>query len=640
MTESRPQQYGDVGELASVEDRTDDPEENKKKDVLSFVNHHSQEKLASTDARAMELATQYEERKLTIEQRLEKLYEDVIEKTSALNEVLELIDGLNKDLSIRSENTARKIFNLLEIRKLRNKIGIEEERLDELQKEFDAVVSALNETEEEMHDRHELDEIEKMALVFYQEQTQAKEDFERDRAARDVVNVIKKYDVFVTHGFSAEQPELAPVTVLQQGVDWRSKLNILCGLEPHISTSTLRHNNGDDQPFFKMGVLIGGGSISGAHSQDSSTVVSGQDRRPLNGFVGIEANDMETEISQAVSGVAPQSHNEISMERPKINGLFFCEDLFNNSWNYKGRRKGIDDYYGSDPETLLATIFEEAERRSMPVYMRADDGKMYEAIYNPHADTSVILSYQKVSDFRRRLTRGREITPEDILTNGFEISDDQKKQSREAIFEDCPFKLDIQERKAFDVWQIAQESYARLKNQDQGHEKPWLVPRYNQDKDETFLTIDQGYSLKGKISSVVDCIQAVEKDLTERQIKIDSMKQKLSQGEEKDQSMLMSSAEANRRGVVWPVENRYEVLIKTEQFFQDHHKFVFGYFLHGLAKTAEASGDIDTSRLASALAEQCVKKDECQEMLSRRLGENGKFKITEVDLKHVGTGPV
>ena len=67
----------------------------------------------------------------------------------------------------------------------------------------------------------------------------------------------------------------------------------------------------------------------------------------------------------------------------------------------------------------------------------------------------------------------------------------------------------------------------------------------------------------------------------------------------------------------------------------EEDKFTTGCKLYGFAEAAREAGDTSVYEETSAIAGQFVSEKDIEEVFKRRLSADGKFKITEADLKHV-----
>jgi hypothetical protein len=59
------------------------------------------------------------------------------------------------------------------------------------------------------------------------------------------------------------------------------------------------------------------------------------------------------------------------------------------------------------------------------------------------------------------------------------------------------------------------------------------------------------------------------------------------------------------------------------------------FYIYGYGEAAREDGDTETYDRAIEIAGKLISPEQYQDIVKRRLGPDGKFKITEADLKHI-----
>lgn len=142
----------------------------------------------------------------------------------------------------------------------------------------------------------------------------------------DVAEVTKKYSVFVIHGIRAGFTPGAN-SMLNQTVDWRTKLDIVMALQPTLSTSTIASGDTaiDNRMCGRAGVVLSHGEIIRASRMDKGTLAEGLRSRMMPADKGTQA------IEEAIRGErigygTRTGYNELVVQRPQIAGLYLCLD--------------------------------------------------------------------------------------------------------------------------------------------------------------------------------------------------------------------------------------------------------------------------------------------------------------------------
>lgn len=167
-----------------------------------------------------------------------------------------------------------------------------------------------------------------------QEETLARESAEKERIAleqsereaRDIRNLSEEFGCFFVHDIvDAEwKPSDNNQTLDTRRLSWTDQLDILHGLEPTISASTLKEGS-QQKTFAKNGswgvFLRGGEALGGGYGDIGSRAVGLREREINTADQGIEV------IRRGISERGDESHNEIIVSRPEIAGAYLRTSL-------------------------------------------------------------------------------------------------------------------------------------------------------------------------------------------------------------------------------------------------------------------------------------------------------------------------
>jgi len=158
------------------------------------------------------------------------------------------------------------------------------------------------------------------------------ERIERERPYRTIEHLAKKHGVYFLHGTN---PSYTPIenSLFENHVSWRDKLRIAIALQPTLSASSLRPEyDGFENLFAGVGVLLRGGRIDAASPGDAATVARSLTERTANiGRMDNAANPatldgIEQVIKQGPQQFLSNKHNEYTVARPDVAGLYYVAD--------------------------------------------------------------------------------------------------------------------------------------------------------------------------------------------------------------------------------------------------------------------------------------------------------------------------
>lgn len=287
------------------------------------------------------------EEKRTLDQRVLSSLPEAREKAeiqkNQYEQLLQQIQTLEGALKKREQNILNRLANFFEIKQLRRELERAHESLSERQQQYKDAQEMVMQMEYQVLDRTAIAVLESQ---LWDVQMQKKEEFEAreaDKKARDVREVMKEHCVIFAHGFAANDQSPA-VSVMAKGATWKERLNVILGLQPEIATSTVLDRQPTDQIYYRMGVLLGGGSVSHAYESDAGTQVQGIERLPSLAIR--EPEQIEKQIATAVLKET-RTYNEILVKELSVAGLYLDHTLL-----YPTEFTVAENVYGTSLEEI------------------------------------------------------------------------------------------------------------------------------------------------------------------------------------------------------------------------------------------------------------------------------------------------
>jgi hypothetical protein len=234
------------------------------------------------------------------------------------------VEGLRAEIDEKKQGILGRILNVREIRKLNQEVhlaervadsaGTDVERSKELFKAYDRMVVEQQELGRLMEEAY-------AENATWDERVRT--EYLKEEERRDLGNLSRTHKTYFVHQIvDAEWKPSANNRALDtKKLSWEDQLDILTGLHPTISTSTL--DQGSTQRIFGgkggWGALLSGGRALGGGKNDIGSIGVGlRDRRfTSKSDEGVEA------IEKAISGREENAtYNELIVEQPEMAGVF------------------------------------------------------------------------------------------------------------------------------------------------------------------------------------------------------------------------------------------------------------------------------------------------------------------------------
>lgn len=240
------------------------------------------------------------------------------------------IDELQGEISQKKESWINRLVEFRKIRDLEEKLqmtermknlaGEDKKRTDELIAAYDFIIAEGNdltsiksEVKTELQARDE----ERFAAM------------EQDEKARGIETLAQKHQCFFVHDIvdADWKPSENNRAVDTKGLSWDDQLDILVGLEPTISASSLQEGVRGDGTFGRgsWGAFIGEGKVLGGATGDIGTRAYGlYDREVPSNARDLNSIDRAIDRqSRRTGNNQDKSYNELVVERPQVAGIYF-----------------------------------------------------------------------------------------------------------------------------------------------------------------------------------------------------------------------------------------------------------------------------------------------------------------------------
>ena len=590
----------------------------------------------------------------SLKDQLGSLVENAEAKRMESAEVRTRLESVEQQLNERSGNIVKQLFYYRTINKLKAEIAagkVDEERIA---RELADLEAASTQTETLSRDRSSLQSARTNLDEFYGHADEAWNNYEDDRDAGNVTNVLQQRGTLLVHAF--QNPVFSPSDengVLRKEIGWRNKLDLLMALEPSISASAVDEQH--PKTFAPVGVVLGDGQITAASARDMGTRIADRNTRS----VAVSRPDrVRDQIDSALSPErAGQGWTEFVVNEPKVAGIFFRVESDGSL---------ADLEIGSD--TNVPEVVAAAQERHLPIFALRD-GSLYKmeaeealALAKPTESTSmerVGLAYETHTNREYpRFAHGKEnaFSPKDLA----DLPHGADPAAREAIIErfmsDSPFQL----RQFPEALLIESRAEGRARYRfltgvaEDQNEHPAVIPAYtvgNVDPIEaTILSTTPGPTSLDHVVRLKDGSRAIWRENRNR---VGDPSRYRAGSEYHGDRLVDTEAPlivggfyvpsekpfSNTHDIIGAVKKELDKFSEAMQGGDDRSNMVLqnasvriASFLYGMSEEARAAGDSETAELAERVASQGFSVDDYRDVVQGRVSENGTFKLTREEL--------
>lgn len=350
------------------EEKKDSPEDSLRRSVVEGSVVTSQ-----TVLERAEKEKQYKEEGLERNQERFEKYKEGVERA-------------RNDLDTHKSNFIRRILERKRTAELQAELGFREALLQDDERDRERTKELVLGYEKIIAEENEVNSLLEGAYkenAEFDERKQA--EFREEESGRDVKNLIQKHNVFFIHDIllmEENRPSGNNNTLDTKSLTYKDQLNIVLGLDPTISVSTISPDS-KNKTFANGGfsVLFSGGRVVGGESADAGTVAYGlRDRR-------ISESSRTTEaISGAIDRVYypgaqadkinSESYNELVLEQPEVAGVCFAWPGRETPEFNPEEPLVLQNEKGGRSYDRFWKILQESVSTGAPIFMREDNNNM------------------------------------------------------------------------------------------------------------------------------------------------------------------------------------------------------------------------------------------------------------------------
>ncbi len=277
-------------------------------------------------------------------------------------------EELRADIASKKSGLLSRVLHFKKIRYLESELGVTEHQARhtrEQAQEREELVAAYSRIIEEERVLGDL-------MEEAQKENEAWDEVRRlevleEEGRRDLAALSKMHNTFFVHSlvnYAGGAKSGENTAVDRTTLDLADQFDVLLGLQPSISVSTLKENSAQRSYYgATWGVLLSGGRVKGGAVQDAFTEAHGlHDRTIDERFTSGDA------IERAIleRGV---EHNELVLERPEVGGMYFRWEAGTAASLENGQEIHMDD-----PD--MDGWWEQAKKamaRNVPIFLLSSD---------------------------------------------------------------------------------------------------------------------------------------------------------------------------------------------------------------------------------------------------------------------------
>ena len=611
----------------------------EKGEVRKFTKDQKPEERSQAASEIKAVRAEYFEQKRSRTERIEGLAESLENRTANKERLFLEISQIENDIKVSEQKSFGRIFDFFKIRSLQKDLGIKQEDLTKAEEEYTKINSEIAELNQIDLDKSLLENARAKLDKFYGEQSEAYQEFKEGERVRDVREISQEKDVMFVHGIT---PEGVPDdnSLLDKNVSWKDKLKILAAFEPTVSTSTIKAGDSPDRMWSPMGFVLKGGRVESAFAGDAGTIAKGIKDRDVRSGRGSLAEMKPDEAAERVGdtirnrpNTGLQRYNELAVSNPNIAGFYLNLDVKNQTWELDNGRRAETP----SPKEIL----QEISKLGMPFYF-VEQGKFYTA----------------KQDEQGNYVKDKLLDTENILNNDFQVDNEMKMQLQQEIFEDSPFKISSPETQFVDSSADGKRTFLSILSESQSVEELVGEEKEYQESSKRILgrKIPAGSRVKvisrgaqvgytseyfvhdGKIYEKSVNIRTEEATVRESgdsflasgDIRIGRNLDKISESKIGNPEDYLKGMEQKLHKIQKEIEDKAGDKW-SEKFYREwKNKLLF--HLYGFAEEAGKHGMQEVRKSSHEIASSYMSQEQYQEVLKRRIDEQGRFKITEADL--------
>lgn len=253
---------------------------------------------------------------------------------------------------------------------------------------------------------------------------------------RSIETLAKEKGVFFVHGIVENKyTDDANKTLETNNLKWNEKLDVILGLEPTLSSSTLKPGSGQET-HGRRGVIFSRGKVSGGSRNDIQSIAHGLRERSFDDSM----KSMESIHGAIGSENSRQGgYNEIILEKPEVVGVYLNLNS-NGDPDIPKLKRENDDRFSIDGDLFDSwACIQDAMKRETGIFVFTDGNKLHR-IYD-------------VNEKDKTFSITPELSPEDIANtqSSYEgyVGQKKKKEAVMRVFDKISGALDNDEKASY-----------------------------------------------------------------------------------------------------------------------------------------------------------------------------------------------
>ncbi len=609
--------------------------EKKQADLERLVNKIKQEKQEF-------LKTQKEN-----QVRIEKIRQAIKDKTKKLDLLKKELRKTQENINKKSNSLITRLFRKQEIKMLKGFYESDSRKIEKINNELEDLLFFKKDLNDQLEQKIDVNKLEQEVESFYnaniddfkaEQEKQRLERLEREEMEekeRQVNNITEKYGVTFIHSI---KDNFVPGSnsILKKGVDFETKLKLALSLEPTLSTSTIKKGSRPENMWGTAGLILNNGRVEDAHSRDGATQAKSLHKRESHN------KNKPKDISSAVKG-EHSGYNELVVARPGFAGMYIT-----------AKETAL-----SNQEVSKEQFFKTAEKINMPTFL-IEKGEIFKVSWDKEkkqiikgekVDQKEIKENKKVFTKEEKQKMFNDVAKEQLPFRVEQIIPDARKvQSKN---EGAKEYIDLMANSSVDfkAGQVinGQDIGIDVDKKDHNGERILKGDKIRLLKEIVNVdgSVERYFENNGKIYKQKEFDKALARSRSDNNLKKFSLVDRDEDSYIKIHTASCSLTELNKQlrnindyldGVGSYIDKLKKDFIKYKddpemRDYIKENKAVLAFHLYGFAESAEKFGDLEASKQANQLAQELLPREKYQEIIEKRINENGKFKITSKDLE-------
>lgn len=338
-----------------------------------------------------------------IRHEIENLREQLKKDQSNQESVFQDIQNLEDRMALSNESVYGQVLSYLGLKYLQqSKLEKKKLELQDCQEKAQELLQRQAELEDQLRDESALNSLRSQIDNFYVEHKDAyrayQEQQRNEERTRGVESLMKEHEGFFVHGIlNSWSPEAN--SLVDGGASFEAKLKLAIALEPTLSTSFIKKDDGPDRMWAQQGVIVTNGRVESAAYSDAATKAQSITKRTSD-----RSQKNITGIQQVLAESGPQ-YNEIVVAKPQIVGMYYT------SWQSRAGKDMVKEDF-----------FRLAKEMNLPVFC---------------------ISYGKVFLVHGGGQPDEEVGPGALAGNSVSFSkEDRERLFEEAFSKEMPFRVE------------------------------------------------------------------------------------------------------------------------------------------------------------------------------------------------------